>query len=60
MKTKTQLFNDLVQGKFPEDRMLFRPILMHFAARLAGKTYGELASDYKTLVSVQYQGDGAV
>jgi MtaA/CmuA family methyltransferase len=51
MKTKTQLFNDLVQGKFPEDRMLFRPILMHFAARLAGKTYGELASDYRTLVA---------
>lgn len=50
MKTKTQLFNDLVQGKFPEGRMLFRPILMHFAARLAGKTYGELASDYRTLV----------
>jgi uroporphyrinogen-III decarboxylase len=50
MKTKTQLFNDLVQGKYPEGRMLFRPILMHFAARLAGKTYGELASNYKTLV----------
>ena len=50
MKTKTQLFNDLVQGKYAEGRMLFRPILMHFAARLAGKTYGELASNYKTLV----------
>jgi uroporphyrinogen decarboxylase len=50
MKTKMQLFHDLVQGKFPEGRMLFRPILMHFAARLAGKTYGEFASDHKTLV----------
>jgi uroporphyrinogen decarboxylase len=50
MKTKTRLFNELVKGKQPKDRMLFRPILMHFAARFAGKTYGELASDYKTLV----------
>lgn len=50
MKTKTELFNDLVQGKFPEGRMLFRPILMHFAARLAGKTYGAFASDHRTLV----------
>jgi MtaA/CmuA family methyltransferase len=48
--TKTQLFNLLTEGKFPEDRMLFRPILMHFAARFAGKTYGEFASNYKTLV----------
>ena len=29
---------------------MFRPILMHFAARFAGKTYGEFASDYRTLV----------
>ncbi|NJN24951.1 MAG: hypothetical protein HC819_02655 [Cyclobacteriaceae bacterium] len=49
--TKTQLFDQLCQGKLPEDRTLFRPILMHFAARLAGKTYGEFASDYKTLVA---------
>jgi uroporphyrinogen-III decarboxylase len=28
----------------------FYPILMHFAARFNGKTYGELASDYRVLV----------
>jgi len=50
MMTKTQRFNQLCQGKLPEDRTLFRPILMHFAARLGGKTYGEFASDYTTLV----------
>ena len=33
------------------DRTLFRPILMHFAARFTGKTYGEFASDYKVLVN---------
>ena len=49
--TKTQLFDLLISGKTPEDRTLFRPILMHFAARFAGKTYGEFASDYKTLVN---------
>lgn len=32
------------------DRMLFRPILMHFAARFNGYSYGEFASDYKVLV----------
>jgi len=50
MKTKTQLFNDLVSGLPNKDRILFRPILMHFAARFAGKTYGEFASNHKTLV----------
>lgn len=48
--TKTQLFDLLCQGKNLEERILFRPILMHFAAHLSGKTYGEFASDYKTLV----------
>jgi len=48
---KTQLFNLLSEGKSPEGRILFRPILMHFAARFSGKTYGEFASDYKTLVA---------
>ena len=28
----------------------FHPILMHFAARYAGYTYGQFASDYRTLV----------
>jgi len=29
---------------------LFHPILMHFAARYAGYTYGQFASDYRALV----------
>lgn len=29
---------------------LFRPILMHFAARYSGNTYAELASDHRVLV----------
>lgn len=49
MKTKKQLFDQLAQGILPE-RVLFRPILMHFAARFAGTTYGKFASDYRTLV----------
>ena len=48
---KTKLFNQLLNGNTPEDRAIFRPILMHFAARFAGRTYGEFASDYKTLVA---------
>ena len=48
--TKTQLFEQLCTGIYPEDRALFRPILMHFAARFNGKTYGEFASNHKTLV----------
>ncbi|MFH0760250.1 MAG: uroporphyrinogen decarboxylase family protein, partial [Bacteroidota bacterium] len=31
-------------------KVQFYPILMHFAARFNGKTYGELASDYRVLV----------
>lgn len=46
---KKELFNRLVNGQ-PVERTLFRPILMHFAARLAGKSYGEFASDYRVLV----------
>ena len=49
--TKTELFERLINGNTPADRAVFRPILMHFAARFAGKTYGEFASDYKTLVA---------
>lgn len=30
---------------------MFRPILMHFAARFSGKTYGEFASDHRILVA---------
>lgn len=47
---KTALFDQLTEGIHSEDRMLFRPILMHFAARFVGKTYGEFASNHKTLV----------
>ena len=46
---KKQLFDSLAEGK-KIDRTLFRPILMHFAARFNGSTYGEFASDYKVLV----------
>lgn len=49
MYTKKQLFDQLATGKVVS-RILFRPILMHFAARFAGTTYGKFASDYKTLV----------
>ena len=49
MLTKKQQFDKLLKGERTE-KTLFRPILMHFAARYAGHTYGELASDYKVLV----------
>ena len=49
MKTKKQIFDELTTGILPS-RILFRPILMHFAARFAGTTYGKFASGYKTLV----------
>ncbi len=49
--TKTQLFKLLKKGDSPESKTLFRPILMHFAARFSGKSYGQFASDYKTLVA---------
>jgi len=40
----------LTDGKPHGKNPLFSPILMHFAARFAGYTYGEFASDYKALV----------
>jgi len=46
---KKQLFDSLADGNAIA-HTLFRPILMHFAARFNGKTYGEFASDYKVLV----------
>lgn len=33
-----------------EQHVTFHPILMHFAARFSGFTYGEFASDYRALV----------
>ncbi len=50
MKSKKQKFDQLIKEGIVDDRTLFRPILMHFAARYNGHTYGELASDYKILV----------
>jgi hypothetical protein len=49
MQSKKELFDELTGGTLPS-RTLFRPILMNFAARFGGATYGEFASDYKTLV----------
>ena len=37
------------EGKSDDNRVLFRPILMHFAARFIGETYGRFASDYRVL-----------
>ncbi len=50
MKTKKELFEDLVSDNPDPSRKIFRPILMHFAARFAGYTYGQFASDYRVLV----------
>ena len=47
---KKQLFDAFIEGK-EIDRTLFRPILMHFAARFTGNTYGEFASDHNVLVN---------
>lgn len=47
--TRKEEFLRLVGGGKP-GRVLFYPILMHFAARFNGHTYGELASDYRVLV----------
>lgn len=47
---KKQLYQSLLKGVKPVDRVFFRPILMHFAARFNNTSYGKFASDYKTLV----------
>jgi MtaA/CmuA family methyltransferase len=47
---KKQLYSDLLAGKKEKDKVFFRPILMHFAARFNNTTYGKFASDYKVLV----------
>ena len=47
--TKMQLFERLRRGENP-GRTIFSPILMHFAARHIGRTYGEFAADHKVLV----------
>jgi MtaA/CmuA family methyltransferase len=48
--TKTEQFHHLLQKGSLPDKVLFRPILMYFAAHFIGKTYGEFASDYDVLV----------
>jgi MtaA/CmuA family methyltransferase len=47
--TKQELFEKL-RNNDPLDHTLFAPILMHFAARHNGSTYGEFASNHKALV----------
>jgi MtaA/CmuA family methyltransferase len=47
--TKKEQFERLCAGHVGGP-VLFRPILMHFAARFIGDTYGRFASDYKVLV----------
>ena len=47
--TKLQLLDKLISGN-SLNTVIFSPILMHFAARYIGKTYGEFASDHKVLV----------
>ncbi len=47
---KKKLYQDLLKGKKEKERVFFRPILMHFAARFNNTTYGKFASDYKVLV----------
>lgn len=49
MNKKQRLDQLITQGN-SDERIFFRPILMHFAAKYIGKTYGEFASDYRTLV----------
>jgi MtaA/CmuA family methyltransferase len=46
---KKQQFENLLSGEL-HSTVLFKPILMHFAARFNKTTYGKLASDYKVLV----------
>jgi len=46
---KTEKFHHLLEKGALEDKILFRPILMYFAANYIGKTYGEFASDHKVL-----------
>jgi MtaA/CmuA family methyltransferase len=48
--TKKELLEHLFEGKEINTFKLFRPILMHFAARFNNHSYGEFASDYRVLV----------
>ncbi len=48
--TKTEQFHHLQQNEALPGKVLFRPILMQFAAEYIGKNYGQFASDFKVLV----------
>ena len=48
--TKNHLFQSLVSHGKSSGKVLFRPILMQFAAEFIGKNYGEFASDHRVLV----------
>jgi len=47
---KTQQFHHLQQKGSLAGKVLFRPIIMQFAAEYIGSNYGAFASDYKVLV----------
>ncbi len=48
--TKTEQFHQLIKSGNSEGKVLFRPILMQFAAEYIGSNYGQFASDYRILV----------
>jgi uroporphyrinogen decarboxylase len=48
--TKTQQFHQLIETGKSTGKVLFRPILMQFAAEYIGSNYGQFASDYNVLV----------
>jgi MtaA/CmuA family methyltransferase len=48
--TKKEKFDLLFKGKEIHTFKLFRPILMHFAARFSNHSYAEFASDHRILV----------
>ena len=48
--TKTEQFHQLIKSGKSSGKVLFRPILMQFAAEYIGSNYGKFASDYKVLV----------
>lgn len=47
--TKTELFHQLQKEGKTDGKVLFRPILMQFAAEYTGSNYGAFASDYRVL-----------
>jgi len=48
--TKTDQFHHLQEEGTHPGKVLFRPILMQFAAEYIGKNYGQFASDFRVLV----------